>query len=297
MAMTTGRRGLRSWLLALVGAAAAGAAADGAGQQTTQRPLPALTDDPRPWSEKVDPIVLREAVAHGGTIACLVTFREPAALSRVAVTGAKGALRRNWIAGTGDQIEREYAPLGARVGHRFAFLPVVRMEVPAVSLPVLAADPRVEGVTAIRTVRALRAEGKALMNVPALHAQGLTGAGVGIAILDTGVDYNHPELSPAGTKTIKLVDTVNGDDDPMDDEGHGTSCAGIAGGASGGVAPAATIVAVKVLDSGGNGIERPGDGGDRRRARERRRGQPAQHPRRQHVVRRLRRERLAALDG
>ena len=253
MAMTTGRGGSRSWLLALVGAAAAGAAADGAGQQTAQRPLPELTDDPRPWSEKVDPLVLREAVARGGTIACLVTFREPAELSHVAVTGAKGVLRRAWIAGTGDQLAREYAPLGARVGHRFAFLPVVRMEVPAVSLPVLAADPRVEGVTAIRTVRALRAEGKALMNVPALHAQGLTGAGVGIAVLDTGVDYNHPELSPAGTKTIKLVDTVNGDDDPMDDEGHGTSCAGIAGGASGGVAPAATIVAVKVLDSGGDG--------------------------------------------
>ena len=46
-----------------------------------------------------------------------------------------------------------------------------------------------------------------------------------IAIVDTGVDYNHPDL--AG-KVISGYDFVHNDDDPVDDAGHGTYCAGIA---------------------------------------------------------------------
>jgi len=224
-----------------------------AGRQETPAGELTLPDDPRPWSEKVDPAVLAEAVARGGAVACLVTFREPRELSGTSVVGPEGAPRRAWIAATAERVDREYAAAGARMTRRWPHLPIARMSVPAALLPALAGDPRVEGVTAIRTVRALRTEGKALMNVPAVHAQGLTGAGVGVAILDTGVDYNHPELAPLGGKTIALADVVDGDDDPMDDEGHGTACAGIAAGAGGGVAPAATILAVKVLDSQGNG--------------------------------------------
>ena len=247
-----GAGSLRNAVVGLAALAAAHAAVGNAAHRTITGPF-VVGDDPRPWSEKVDPRILAEAVANGGAISCMVTYREPAELARVAATGPKGATRRAWIASAAAQLEREYAPLGVRVERRLAFLPIARITVPAAILPVLAGDRRIEGVTAIRAVRALRAEGKALMNVPAVHAQGFTGAGVGIAILDTGVDYNHAELAPAGTKTIKLIDTINDDDDPMDDEGHGTSCAGIAGGASGGVAPGATIIAVKVLDSQGNG--------------------------------------------
>jgi subtilisin family serine protease len=255
MTRASGSRTAAWWLAAVTALAAVQVAAGDAtaGRQANRPALAPLPDDPRPWSEKVDPVVLREAVARGGSIACIVTFREPRELSRIAVTGSEGAARRAWIAGTAEQVEREYAPFGLRVERRFEFLPSVRMTVPSAFLAVLAADRRVEGVTAIRTVHALRTEGRALMNVPAVHAQGFTGAGVGIAILDTGVDYTHTELAPAGAKTVKLVDSINGDDDPMDDEGHGTSCAGIAGGAGGGVAPGATIVAVKVLDQTGNG--------------------------------------------
>jgi len=46
-----------------------------------------------------------------------------------------------------------------------------------------------------------------------------------VAVLDTGIDYNHPDLNasyvPLG------YDWVNNDNDPMDDDGHGTHCAGI----------------------------------------------------------------------
>ena len=81
------------------------------------------------------------------------------------------------------------------------------------------------------------------------------GTGVKVAIIDTGIDYNHPDLNAnykGGT------DFVEGDEDPMDDEGHGTHCAGIVAAEDNeigviGVAPEVWLYAVKVLDDTGSG--------------------------------------------
>ncbi len=73
-----------------------------------------------------------------------------------------------------------------------------------------------------------------------------------IAVVDSGVDYNHPDLSG---KVIKGPDFVNKDFDPMDDLGHGTHVAGIAAATAGngqfgeGVSPNSKILAIKVLSS------------------------------------------------
>jgi thermitase len=80
---------------------------------------------------------------------------------------------------------------------------------------------------------------------------------VTIAIVDTGVDYGHPDL--AG-KLLGGYDFVNGDANPQDDNGHGTHVAGIAAAASNngsgvaGVSWGARILPVKVLDAAGNGF-------------------------------------------
>lgn len=50
-------------------------------------------------------------------------------------------------------------------------------------------------------------------------------SGVVVAVVDTGVDYNHPDL--AANYLALGYDWVNNDWDPMDDNGHGTHCAGI----------------------------------------------------------------------
>src|SRR5205823_2409557 len=56
----------------------------------------------------------------------------------------------------------------------------------------------------------------------------LTGKGQSIAILDTGVDYNHPALGGRWGKTVIAgYDFVNNDKDPMDETGHGTQVAGM----------------------------------------------------------------------
>ena len=78
-----------------------------------------------------------------------------------------------------------------------------------------------------------------------------------IAVLDTGVDYNHEDL--AG-RVIKGKDFVNTDNDPMDDHGHGTSLAGIAAalGNNGigiaGMSWNSKILAIKVLDNNNSGF-------------------------------------------
>ncbi|MFH1918194.1 MAG: S8 family serine peptidase, partial [Nanoarchaeota archaeon] len=88
----------------------------------------------------------------------------------------------------------------------------------------------------------------------------LTGEGVTIGIIDTGVDYTHPDLGGCfglGCKVAGGWDFVNDDPDPMDDAGHGTHVASIAAGNGilKGVAPEAKIYAYKVLDSGGYGYD------------------------------------------
>ena len=89
----------------------------------------------------------------------------------------------------------------------------------------------------------------------------VTGKGIKIAIIDTGVDYTHPDLKD---NYKGGYDFVNNDTDPMDDciFNHGTHCAGIALGTGNtsnytyvGVAPEADLYAYKILDDQGNGNE------------------------------------------
>ncbi|WP_047983003.1 S8 family peptidase [Ornithinibacillus californiensis] len=77
-----------------------------------------------------------------------------------------------------------------------------------------------------------------------------------IAVLDTGVDYNHPDLDG---KVVLGYDFVQNDWTPSDQNGHGTHVAGIAaaetnnGTGIAGMAPNTKILAVRVLDANGSG--------------------------------------------
>ena len=90
------------------------------------------------------------------------------------------------------------------------------------------------------------------------HANGDTGAGADVAILDTGIDSDHPDLQ-ANLGAGKAYATCNGCNESWDDDNdHGTHCAGIAGADDNsegvvGVSTEATLHAVKVLDCAGSG--------------------------------------------
>ena len=93
-------------------------------------------------------------------------------------------------------------------------------------------------------------------------ASGYDGTGVVVAIIDTGVNYNHVDLSDhmwnGGDEYPNHgYDFYSKDNDPMDEYGHGTHCAGITAGdgTSGtqtGIAPNATIMALKVFGGAGS---------------------------------------------
>lgn len=159
---------------------------------------------------------------------------------------------------------------GGWVKQSYSLINAVSAAVPGDKVKRLAEDPLVERIYYDESVPLLP---EPITDIPAAQAVnstqtigatyawdslGYTGAGIKIAIIDSGVNYSHPDLGGGigdGYKVIDGYDFVNEDPDPMDDNGHGTHVAGIAAanGSLKGVAPDAKILAVKVLDSNGYG--------------------------------------------
>ena len=96
------------------------------------------------------------------------------------------------------------------------------------------------------------------LRLPAAWDLAKAGAGQRVAVLDTGVDSGHPDLAGA---VLPGRDVVNDDAVANDDDGHGTSVAGVAAARAGdglgtaGVSWAGRVVPVKVLDADGEGYD------------------------------------------
>ena len=102
----------------------------------------------------------------------------------------------------------------------------------------------------------------------AQQALGLTGRGIGVAVVDSGITSWHDDLTPrdgaryryGSQRVSKFVDFVNGQAMPYDDNGHGSHVSGIvlgngfdSRGRQSGMAPDASLVSLKVLDGQGRG--------------------------------------------
>jgi subtilisin family serine protease len=98
--------------------------------------------------------------------------------------------------------------------------------------------------------------GPMLMRTPTVWDLTQGSADVVIAILDTGVDFGHPDLQG---RFVAGYDVVNNDADPRDDQGHGTAVAGVIGARTqnqqgqAGVCWSCSLMPVKVLDASGSG--------------------------------------------
>jgi len=103
------------------------------------------------------------------------------------------------------------------------------------------------------TSRETKAWGVKYIKADKVQANGITGKGVVVAVVDTGVNLKHPGFA-AGQVLAELgVSFVSGEADAEDGNGHGTHCSGTIASKDYGVAPEAKIVPVKVLSKGGSG--------------------------------------------
>ena len=148
--------------------------------------------------------------------------------------------------------------LGGTVKTIYHIVPTVLADMPVDSLDELEAAPQVKLVEPNITISSAFASEVLPWGVDRVDAEQVhptnKGTGVKVAILDSGIDLDHPDLNVTGNVTF-VPGTLNGDDD----NGHGTFVAGIVGALDNeigviGVAPEAALYSVKVLNSTGGGV-------------------------------------------
>ena len=183
-----------------------------------------------------------------------LSARDPGDQVRVIVQGATPA-------------EGRRAAPSLTLGHTYGLVRAFSGSVAANRVPALAAIPWVTRVELDGVARATDVSGEDGYGVAAARSAytggdgSLDGDGVGICVIDTGIDPTHEQL--AG-RVVGWRDWVGGRTTPYDDHGHGTHVAGIAAGDGsgssvagqyGGVARAASLIGAKVLDSSGSGSD------------------------------------------
>ncbi|NVM46722.1 MAG: S8 family serine peptidase [Candidatus Lokiarchaeota archaeon] len=150
--------------------------------------------------------------------------------------------------------------MGGKIKYTYNFIPAMAASIPEKAIEALKKNPNITDVELDGQVYALDQEipwGVDRIDAEVVHSDGSgnKGTGLKVAVIDTGIDYDHPDLDG---NYMGGYDFVNLDKDPMDDEGHGTHVAGIIaaeddGNGVVGVAPEAKLYALKVLDDTGSG--------------------------------------------
>ncbi len=173
--------------------------------------------------------------------------------------------------GAARAIER----VGGKVKQKLSLVNGLSASIPRGQLKALRADPAVASVELDHKLFAFsdppdfeydNAWGVDRIGSQRVHLAGNTGRGVKVAIIDTGIDYIHDDpvdnpyvVDPEFLGNYKGGwDFFNNDNDPMDDNGHGTHVAGILAAEHNGylvtgVAPAVDLYALKILNGAGEG--------------------------------------------
>ena len=191
------------------------------------------------------------------------------------------AARRQAISARQDRVLAIPSLSGLSLRRRYKEIPGFAIAAPAAAIEALRRHSEVLAIHLDGEVHMALSQGRALIGSDTFTNPGVRGAGINIAVLDTGFDTDHPDLAASLVAEQCFCDThpspvfggccpgntstASGRGAAEDDEGHGTSVSGIitsdGGTAPLGVAPDAGIVAVKVLSSAGVGTDSDIDAG------------------------------------
>jgi cysteine-rich repeat protein len=182
------------------------------------------------------------------------------------------ATRRSAIRARQERVLGDLPAGSLSIGHRYENLAGFAGRARPAAIEALVRHPAVAHVSVDRKAYASLAQGRVLTGADVAHAAGVTGDGIAVAVIDTGIDTDHADLAddlvaercwceggggPSSGCCPNGKETQKGTGSAEDDGGHGTSVSGIitsAGVDAGlGVAPDAGIVALKVLDENGSG--------------------------------------------
>ena len=214
--------------------------------------------------------VLRTRVRSDGRVKVIVGLKSEVRTAAAALASLAAATARP------PEIARAQQSLSIRMsGHklssvrRFKFIPYVAMEVDGAALEALASDPEVVSVQEDGVVQPFLVESTARIGAPHAWSRGYTGEGQAIAVLDTGVDGNHPFLAGKVVSEACFSDSFcpggvsesmgRGSGMPcpsaLSDCFHGTAVTGIAAGRGrdfSGVARHGQIIAIQVFSQCGD---------------------------------------------
>jgi len=206
---------------------------------------------------------LQSEAQASGPVAVLATGWHAITGDEPIIPGSVGRETQQMIAITGDEFMEEVGQQGAGVSNvrRYEHLPVVAMTVDADALQRAKNYGDSVEIWRDRTVQPMLAESGPLIALPDLLRAGLTGEGLAVAVIDTGVDVDHPFF--AGRRIIEacFADRCPNGESQMIGAGaaqpvgaHGTHVAGIALGRGpdfAGVAPDASLIAINVFEASG----------------------------------------------
>ena len=214
--------------------------------------------------------LLRIAVLLVATLAPVFAARTSAATSLLNISpdlqGANPTSTLDVIvqfkqAETIPQLQAIVALLGGTLEATMSSLNDAQLSLPAVALPLLAALPEVSYVSPNRKLEPLLDNTAAAVNAQAAWQSGWDGAGIGIAVIDSGIS-DHPDIHG---RVVFSEDFVGAGTNDL--YGHGEHVAGIAAGNGAsstcsictrtfrGTAPKANLINLRVLDQNGSGTD------------------------------------------
>lgn len=172
---------------------------------------------------------------------------------------AAGATSVNVIvetAGAPDSLAALAGLLGVEVTWTYTLIDAFAGRAPVAAIEALAADAGVEYVHYDQPVGPVMDVSHRAIEADKAWADGFTGAGVTVAVIDTGIDVTHPWFAGAIVSCVALVGGVEVPE-CSDTEGHGTHVSGTVASRDPefpGIAPEASLAAVRVLHAGGAGL-------------------------------------------